>query len=103
MTELIDFARAEQMKSKPSLDPSLPSTIGRPAMRALLAAGINSLEDVARVSDAELAALHGVGPKAIRILRATLNVRQSDVVPGARKRSVTPVVRGIKEKKKARR
>ena len=47
----------------------LPATIGRPALAALRAAGLTTLEQVAKRSDSELKALHGVGPKAIRILR----------------------------------
>ena len=52
-------------------DDTLPK-IGEPATRALAAAGIISLADVQRTSLAELAVLHGVGPKAIRILRGLL-------------------------------
>ncbi|MET0741047.1 MAG: helix-hairpin-helix domain-containing protein [Candidatus Nanopelagicales bacterium] len=46
--------------------------IGAPATRALAAAGITSLEDVAGRSSSELLALHGVGPKAIRLLSDAL-------------------------------
>nr|WP_203590051.1 DNA-binding protein [Streptomyces sp. SID13031] len=46
--------------------------IGRPANGALLAAGITTLEQVAGHSRRDLLALHGVGPKAIRILEAAL-------------------------------
>ena len=46
----------------------LPATIGKPATRALLGAGITSLARVSAHSEAELLALHGVGPKAVRIL-----------------------------------
>jgi hypothetical protein len=53
----------------------LPKAIGRPATRALLNAGITTLDQVAGLSDAELSALHGVGPKAIRILREALAAR----------------------------
>ncbi|MFG1941875.1 hypothetical protein [Nonomuraea sp. NPDC048826] len=53
----------------------LPKAIGRPATRALANAGITTLDQVAHLSDAELAALHGVGPKAVRILRETLATR----------------------------
>ncbi|MCB7136044.1 helix-hairpin-helix domain-containing protein [Cellulosimicrobium marinum] len=53
----------------------LPSGIGRPATRALVAAGLTSLSDVARLTDADLLALHGVGPKAVRILREALAAR----------------------------
>ena len=47
----------------------LPSNIGSPARRALVSASITTLEQVAKLSDEELLELHGVGPKAVRILR----------------------------------
>ncbi|MFC5815529.1 hypothetical protein [Nonomuraea harbinensis] len=53
----------------------LPKAIGRPATRALASAGITTLDQVARLSDAELNGLHGVGPKAVRILREALESR----------------------------
>lgn len=53
----------------------LPSGIGRPATRALAGAGITTLDDVAVRSEQELLALHGVGPKAVRILVAALEER----------------------------
>jgi predicted flap endonuclease-1-like 5' DNA nuclease len=51
--------------------PDLPA-IGRPATRALAAQGITTLDDVARQKRADLLALHGVGPKAVRILEEAL-------------------------------
>ncbi|MGN5239054.1 hypothetical protein [Rhodococcus sp. SJ-3] len=53
----------------------LPTSIGKPATRALLGAGVVTLDDVAARSKAELAALHGVGPKALRILAEVLQER----------------------------
>lgn len=50
---------------------ALPS-IGQPATRALAAVGITTLEQVATWSRRELLALHGVGPKAVRILDEAL-------------------------------
>lgn len=50
----------------------LPRAIGRPATRALGNAGITTLDQVAAMPEAELLALHGMGPKAVRILRETL-------------------------------
>ena len=50
----------------------LPSSIGRPATRALAGAGITTLDDAAARSEQELLALHGVGPKAVRILTEAL-------------------------------
>lgn len=47
--------------------------IGAPATRALAAIGITRLDQVAGRSEAELLALHGVGPRAIRILREALD------------------------------
>jgi len=47
----------------------IPKTIARPALRALRAAGLTTLQHVAKLPDKELQALHGVGPKAIQILR----------------------------------
>lgn len=51
---------------------ALPKSIGRLATRALLAAGITTLGEVARRSDAELLGLHGVGPRAVRLLREAI-------------------------------
>ncbi|MFC7535168.1 DNA-binding protein [Actinoplanes sp. GCM10030250] len=52
----------------------LPS-IGRPATGALMSAGITTLAQVAAHRRADLLAMHGVGPKAIRILDAALEER----------------------------
>ena len=53
----------------------LPRGIGAPATRALHAAGYTRLEQLAGVPERELGRLHGVGPKALRILRAALEER----------------------------
>ena len=50
----------------------LPDGIGGPATHALLGAGVTTLAQVATHSRAELRALHGVGPKAVRILAESL-------------------------------
>ena len=55
-------------------DDDLPA-LGAPATRALAAAGITRLPQVAERSEAELAALHGVGPKAIGLLQQALAER----------------------------
>ena len=46
--------------------------IGSPATAALALAGISTLEEVSAHTEKELLALHGVGPKAIRILTEAL-------------------------------
>ena len=51
----------------------LPKAIGRPATRALADVGITTLAQVAELSEAELLAMHGVGPKAVRLLGEALS------------------------------
>ncbi|HEY7169797.1 MAG TPA: methyltransferase domain-containing protein [Vicinamibacterales bacterium] len=51
---------------------AFPPGIGGPALRALANAGIRSMSDLSRRSEAELAALHGMGPKALSILKSAL-------------------------------
>ncbi|MEU4213830.1 DNA-binding protein [Actinoplanes sp. NPDC026623] len=53
----------------------LPAGIGAPATRALHQAGYHRLPELDGVSRASLAALHGVGPKALRILAEALDAR----------------------------
>ena len=50
----------------------LPKGIGAPATRALVAAGYTSIDQLAGADASELAALHGVGPKALRIIAERL-------------------------------
>jgi predicted flap endonuclease-1-like 5' DNA nuclease len=52
-------------------DGPLPQ-IGAPATRALAARGITRLADLTHHRSEDLLALHGVGPKAVRLLRAAL-------------------------------
>ena len=58
---------------------AFPPGIGGPALRALANAGIRSMSDLKGRTDAELAALHGMGPKALAILK-------SAQTPGGRRR-----------------
>ncbi|MFX0591254.1 hypothetical protein [Melissospora conviva] len=52
--------------------------IGRPANSAFLEAGITTLEQVATHSRQRLLAMHGVGPRAVRILADALAERGLD-------------------------
>lgn len=61
-------------KDVPARIGDLPA-IGRPANSALLARGVTTLDDVAQWREADLLALHGVGPKAVRLLREALAER----------------------------
>ena len=47
---------------------AFPRGLPGPALRALATARIRSMADVANRTLADVAALHGMGPKAIRIL-----------------------------------
>jgi len=49
--------------------------IGAPATRALAAAGYTRLKQLTKVTEAELGQLHGMGPKALGILRETLKAK----------------------------
>ena len=49
--------------------------IGGPARAALAVVGVTRLEQLPARSERELLALHGVGPKAVRILREALAER----------------------------
>ena len=52
-----------------------PAAIGRPATRALVAAGYTGLGQLADVPAENLAKLHGMGPKALGVLREALEQR----------------------------
>jgi hypothetical protein len=67
-----------------SQDDPIPR-LSAPANRALAEAGYTTLADVARAGERELLALHGVGPKAIRLLREAFAGRGltfADETPG---------------------
>lgn len=59
------------MENKHSEASDLPQ-FGGPALRELALAGYTRLEHLTKVSEKELLKIHGVGPKAIRILREAL-------------------------------
>lgn len=61
----------------PQIPPAndFPPGVAQPAQRALASIGITRLDEVATISETKLKNLHGVGPKAIRILREALAER----------------------------
>lgn len=61
-------------------DTDLPK-IGAPATRALAAIGVTRLEQVADHRESELLALHGFGPRALRILNEALAARGLSIRP----------------------
>lgn len=56
--------------------------IGSPATRALEAAGYTNLKQLTKVTEAEIAQLHGMGPKALRILSEALKAEGLSFKPG---------------------
>lgn len=53
----------------------LPAGIGQPATRALTAAGYTHLDQLNNVREADLLKLHGMGPKALGIIRSALHAK----------------------------
>ena len=62
------------MSNQSSEESDFPN-IGRPATGALALEGYTRLEQLTKISEKELLAIHGVGPKAIRILREALDAK----------------------------
>ncbi|MFZ2241952.1 MAG: hypothetical protein WAV90_20745 [Gordonia amarae] len=56
-------------------DTEFPRTMGKVAPRELAVNGITRFDQLPQWSERELLAIHGVGPKAIRILREELAAR----------------------------
>jgi predicted flap endonuclease-1-like 5' DNA nuclease len=66
------------MKKPESTHPNadaFPRGMSGPSLRALANAKLRSMADVAKWSEDDLAALHGMGPKALKILRQELKAR----------------------------
>lgn len=53
----------------------LPAGIGAPATRVLLAVGYTRLDQLAKARVQDLLKLHGMGPKAIGIIREALKAK----------------------------
>jgi hypothetical protein len=59
----------------PSSQDDLPK-LASPARRALANAGIRQLIDLTRITEAEFARLHGIGPNAVATLKAAMKARR---------------------------
>ena len=51
---------------------AFPKGLSGPALRALKRANIKSMTQLSKWKESDLAELHGMGPKGIRILKAAL-------------------------------
>jgi len=61
-----------------------PARLSAPARRALAGAGYVRLEQLSRVSEAEIKRLHGTGPKGIKLLRQALEAKGLSFAEGKR-------------------
>lgn len=71
----INLAMAEERMQDAPVVPDTPTdlpNIGNPARRALAGVDIHDLAGVSNLSEKEILALHGVGPKAVKILKPAL-------------------------------
>lgn len=62
------------MQKKQNTQPAndFPTGLSNPALRALAGAGYTRLDQLAGTSEAEILALHGMGPKGVEMLRRAL-------------------------------
>jgi len=60
------------MKQNDQGESNLPHGLSQPARRALAGAGYLRLEQLTEISEDEVKQLHGMGPKAIGLLRSAL-------------------------------
>ncbi|HQX50540.1 MAG TPA: hypothetical protein PLR25_11560 [Planctomycetaceae bacterium] len=57
---------------------TFPSGVAQPALRAIVAAGLSRLDQLAQFTEDEIFNLHGMGPKVVKTLRATLIAKGLD-------------------------
>ena len=75
MTDFAPSDAAADAATPASPSSPLPRSIGAPATRALNAAGHPTLESLNGVPLADVRKLHGIGPKALRILAEQMRQR----------------------------
>ncbi|MFJ4176065.1 hypothetical protein [Microbacterium sp. NPDC089696] len=63
------------------IDSDLPAAMGKVARRELAHHGFTTLDQFDGASARELLAIHGVGPKAVRILREHLEQEGRSLAP----------------------
>jgi hypothetical protein len=63
--------------AKKSANPEtdFPAGLAAPARRALAGAGYQTLTQLSRATEAEIKQLHGIGPNALKLLRAALKAK----------------------------
>ncbi len=71
----ISQKRGDMADEKREDQNDFPRGVSQPALRALQGAGYTRLEQLTTVTEADLLKLHGMGPKALGVLRDALQAR----------------------------
>jgi hypothetical protein len=58
--------------------PPLPDGLAAPARRALASAGVTALRHLTTLTEGEVRLMHGMGPKAIALLRSAMHAAGLD-------------------------
>jgi uncharacterized protein YdhG (YjbR/CyaY superfamily) len=73
VTDITAFRVSEELGRLPATKRPIRNVPGKPAQQALDAAGIATLGQLAKLAERDVAALHGMGPKAVSYLREELH------------------------------
>jgi hypothetical protein len=68
----VSFMKGKIMKKTLPSENDLPAGLSQPALRALAGAGYFQLDQLSRVTEQDLKQLHGIGPRAMELLRRAL-------------------------------
>jgi hypothetical protein len=79
----LDAPMPEEGESSDEQESDLPGELAGPARRALTGAGYVRLEQLTRLSEAEVLKLHGMGPKALDQIRRALAARGQSFAEGS--------------------
>lgn len=88
LKQAYDAVKGESsVKTKPPQQArDLPSELAQPAQRALAAAGIRRLEQLTKLTEAEVKQLHGIGPNALAQLNRALRANGLTFADGKKKK-----------------
>ncbi len=67
--------RAKADASTAPLRAVFPKGVGEPALRALAMRNLTTMESLTTITEQQLLGMHGIGPKAVRILRDAMHLR----------------------------
>lgn len=66
------IAKKSSPKNSTPTEPEFPQGVSQPAIRALNSVGVANVESLATHREIDIADLHGMGPKAMGVLKAAL-------------------------------